>query len=262
MVQCLLWVLVFLTGCSGVEEAQKKQMKERNERKDLIHRLSNEQNYSIKKLALQPKSPYPWESGFTGVHPLITKEAFRCKAVKNSTGSGREHKHSLPLRGGQEFIYPVLLDILNYIQIKTGLAVVITSGHRCPEHHNQMDPSSYNKNSKHMIGAEVDFYVEGMESKPLDVIQHVMSYYKDTDLYKKEKEYVIFNRLDHVKVDVVTVPWFNKEILIKLYQKNEGRDGENQHPYPYISLQVRFDRETKEKVIFSSDKASNGFKRY
>ena len=31
-----------------------------------------------------------------------------------------------------------------------------------------------------------------------------------------------------------TIPWFNKEIFIKLYRKSEGRDGDNRHPYPYL----------------------------
>ncbi len=275
MAPLIFFILSFLTACSGVEEAQKKQIKERNERKDLIHRLASEKHYPMEKLTLQVKAPYPWEPGFTGGPPVITKEAFRCKGnsgnppkVKDGDKKSPQHdcggasKHSLPVRGGKEFVYPVFLDILNYIQVKTGLPVVVTSGHRCPEHHNYVDPSAYSRNSKHMMGAEVDFYVVGMESKPLEVIEYVMAYYKETEPYKKEKEYVNFIRLDQVKVDISTTPWFNKEILIKLYKENEGRNLDNQHSYPYISLQVRFDREKKEKVVFSSDKASNGFMRH
>ncbi len=275
MVPFIFFILSLLTACSGVEEAQRKQIKERNERKDLIHRLASETHYPMEKLTLQAKAPYPWEPGFTGGHPVITKEAFRCKGNSGNLPKTKEgdkkylihdcggfSKHSLPVRDGKEFVYPIFLDILNYIQVKTGLPVVVTSGHRCPEHHNYIDPSAYSKNSKHMIGAEVDFYVVGMERKPLEVIEYIMAYYKETERYKKEKEYVNFTRLDQVKVDISTTPWFNKEILIKLYKENEGRNLDNQHVYPYISLQVRYDRDRKEKVVFSLDKASSGFMRH
>ena len=32
--------------------------------------------------------------------------------------------------------------------------------------------------------------------------------------------------------NVLIPPWYNKEILIKLFKKNEGRDLDNRHPYP------------------------------
>ena len=269
------FAFLLLTACSGIEESQKIQIKERNERKDLVHRCSNEVRYPEFKLVSQIREPYPWELGYAGVHPRITKEAFRCKgdirnlpkardgdknALCHDCGGGR--KHSLPVRGGKEFVYPILIDLLSYIQIKTGCPVVITCGHRCPAHHSYADPSAYNINSKHMIGAEVDFYVAGLESKPQEVVDLIMRYYRETESYNKNKEYEIFQKLDQVKVDVSSVPLYNKEILIKIYQKNEGRDFDNQHNYPYISLQVRFDREKSERVIYSSEKAFNGYMRY
>jgi hypothetical protein len=113
-----------------------------------------------------------------------------------------------------------------------------------------------------MIGAEVDFYLLGMEEKYQEVIDLIFRYYKETECYKGRSEYENFVRLDSVKVDVTTAPWYNKEILIKLYQKGEGRDAENQHPYPYLSLQVRFDREKNEKVTYSWDRAFHGYMRY
>ncbi len=264
-----------LTSCSGIEESQKIQRKEMNERKDLIHRRSNEVRYPKFKLVTQVRDPYPWEVGYTGAHPRITKDAFRCKGDVRNLPKPKEgnkgfvyhdcgglRKHSLPVRGGKEFVYPILLDLLNYIQVKTGCPVVITCGHRCPAHHSYADPSVYNISSKHMIGAEVDFYVAGLENKQEEVVDLIMRYYKETECYNKNKEYETFLKLDQVKVDVSTVPLYNKEILIKLYQKNEGRDFDNQHSHPYISLQVRFDREKNERVLYSSEKAFNGYMRY
>ena len=264
-----------LSACSGIEESQKIQMKQRNERKDLVHRRFNEVQYPEFKLVNRIREPYPWELGYTGVHPPITKESFRCKGdmrnipkTKETDKSslchdcGGSRKHSLPVRGGKEFVYPILLDLLNYLQVKTGCPVVITCGHRCPAHHAYADSSVYNMNSKHMIGAEVDFYVAGLENRPQEIIDLIMRYYRETETYNKNKEYETFLKLDQVKVDVSTVPLYNKEILIKLYQKDEGRDFDNKHKHPYISLQVRFDREKNERVIYSSEKAFNGYMRY
>jgi len=107
-----------------------------------------------------------------------------------------------------------------------------------------------------MIGAEVDFYVQGMESRPEEVINVIKAYYKEQPLYQE------FDRLNRGEWNVSTPPWYNREILIKLYTRAEGRDFDNRHPYPYISIQVRNDRETKEKVISSWQKAFNGYRRY
>ncbi len=168
----------------------------------------------------------------------------------------------MPLREGEaEFIYPILIDLLNYLQSKTGLKVVIT-WHCCPVHNAYADSSSYNQNSKHMIGAEVDFYVQGMENRPHAVIAILMDYYKEMSLYQGDRQYQEFQRLEQANLNVATPPWYNKEILIKLYEKTEGRDFDNRHPYPYLCLQVRFDRERNEKVACDWQKAFNGYRRY
>ena len=129
-------------------------------------------------------------------------------------------------------------------------------------HNSYADNTPYNQNSKHMIGAEVDFYVQGMETKPEEIIKILMGYYKEMSLYKGEKQYLEFERLEVGKLNVSTPPWYNKEILIKLYKKNEGRDFDNRHPYSYISVQVRFDRERNEKVICDWQKAFNCYRRF
>jgi hypothetical protein len=89
-----------------------------------------------------------------------------------------------------------------------------------------------------------------------------MAYYAETSVYKRDKQYQEFERLDKRGLDISTPPWFNKEILIKLYKKEEGRDFDNRHPYPYISVQVRFDCEHNEKVVSSWQKAFNGYRKF
>ena len=73
---------------------------------------------------------------------------------------------------------------------------MITSGHRCPEHNAYVDPATENQYSKHMIGAEVSFYVQGMENQLEEVLQHVFNYYKETQRYKGLKEYLEFGRYE------------------------------------------------------------------
>lgn len=268
-----LVLLMALSGCSSLEESQQAKVKERNERRDLVHRSSHEVQYVKQPLVQKARDLYPWETGYEGAHPRITSEFFRCKG--NSLNPPREQegdknllfhdcggsrKHSLPVRDGKEFVYPILLDLLNYLQVKTGCPVVITSGHRCPDHHKYVDSSTYNSNSKHMIGAEVDFYVKGYEEKPQAVLDLLMQYYKEKSPYKGQKEYENFLRLE--KVNVSTPPWYNKEVMLKLYLSQEGRNLDNGHSHPYISIQVRFDRDKQEKVLYSWEKAWGGYMRY
>jgi hypothetical protein len=73
--------------------------------------------------------------------------------------------------------------------------------------------------------------------------------------YKDKTDYCNFQR--EKSNSLVLMPWANKEISIKLYGKNEGRDFDNQHPYPYICIAVRFDRSSQQKVIYSKEQAYN-----
>ncbi len=257
--------LLFLVGCSSREDTAKKS----NLKGEYLFRKEKERFYTVVKPKSQKRQEYPWEKRFMGKHPRITKEFFLCKGnplnpvvIKKREGkedvyfrdcSGSEH-HGLPLCDGKEFIYPCLIDLLNHVQEKTGKKVVITTGHRCPLHNTYCDNEPSNFGSKHMMGAEVDFYVEGVEREPQKIIDLLMAYYKN-----QGKDYENFQRYE--KTELVTKPWYNKEIFIKLYRENEGRDFDNQHSHPYISIQVRYDRNTDKKVTFD-DTAIRKFLRY
>jgi hypothetical protein len=271
------YFLFFLASCSGMEQSEQEKLRRLNARGEFIHRTHDECHYPLQTPERYVRERYPWEMAYIGKHARITKEYLRCKGSSvnpphidhkdpsrpaNYFDCGGFQKHSLPLRDDKEFVYPILIDLLNYCQAKAGCKVVITCGHRCPVHNVYADNSSYNQNSKHMIGAEVDFYLQGMEHRPEEVIKILMHYYQEMSIYKEEKQYQEFLRLDKGALNVSTPPWYNKEILIKLYLKNEGRDFDNRHPYPYISIQVRFDRELNEKVTCSWPKAFNGYRRF
>ncbi len=96
-----------------------------------------------------------------------------------------------------------------------------------------------------MLAAEVDFYLKGYD--PNKIIELLQEYYKGEP----------FERFNSDKLDISTPAWFNKEIFIKLYLPGEGRDLDNTHPYPYISIQVRYDQDLKKRVVFDQEQVEN-----
>lgn len=258
-VQAWLLAILLLGGC----KEEKKNLSG-----EYIYRCSDEYCFTWRAPQRLTRAAYPWEEKYRGAYPKITKEFFYCRGnflnpPRLQRREGREPLcfrdchggHGLPLRGDREFIYPCLLEILNYIQEVTEKRVVITTGHRCPIHNAYCDSSRYNWGSKHMIGAEVDFYVEGMEA--LEVIGVVRSYYEKTFPFADDEEFVTFKEYTRPGLNVVTPPLYNKEIFLKLYLADEGRDGDNGHDYPYVGIQVRYDRESGERVSFTQEQAQN-----
>ncbi|PIS00533.1 MAG: hypothetical protein COT84_06940 [Chlamydiae bacterium CG10_big_fil_rev_8_21_14_0_10_35_9] len=246
----LVLPLLFLLGCSGLEKTEYNKIRKKNCSGEYIKRRRADK-YEIDLVPSQKKQElYSWEDPNREYLPKITKDFFRCKgnplnppnnSLKDCEGS---HRHSLPIIHGKEGIYPILLEVLNYIQTKTKQKVAITCGHRCPKHNAYSEPSKVK--SLHMYGAEVDFYVKGYEDKPLDVIDLIEEYFQKQPRYKNKGLYLNFKRQN--KKGVQTPQWINKEISITLYLKTEGRDFDNRHPYPYINIQVNYDRDLNEKV--------------
>jgi len=95
-----------------------------------------------------------------------------------------------------------------------------------------------------MIGAEVDFYIEDVD--PLLIIETLQKFYN--------KPFLRYTKGD---LNVKTEAWYNDELFIKLYLPGEGRDRDNQHSFPYIGIQVRFDKERKQKVRFDPKLSEN-----
>jgi hypothetical protein len=264
-------LLLFVLSVAGCTPAEKKQTKH-NLKGEYIYRLQNEYFFVPPSPQAKSRESYPWENNSIGGFPRITKEFFHCKgnslnqvAIQNRDGKPSLYyrdchggkKHGLPLVNGQEFVYPCLIELLNYIQHKTQKRVVVTCGHRCPQHNSYSDPSAYNYNSKHMLGAEVDFYVEGMESDPLPILELVERYYRETTPFSEQSAYTTFERFEKGNLNIRTPAWYNKEVFVKLYLEDEGRDFDNQHPYPYLGIQVRYDRALDKQVVFDKERSEN-----
>ena len=236
---------------------------------------THDQSTSIPAPKILPKRHYFWEKSQDAEIAAITKECFRCKGnalnpFKSETVRGEVVKyhdcggykrHSLPLFNGKEGVHPVILEILNYMQIKTGHRVIVTSGHRCPEHNTYVDPSPQNQYSKHQMGAEVDFYVQGYENNREEIFEIIKSYYTEHPLFKDKKDYTEFKRYDKEEV-LRNKPWMNKEVFIKFFEAYEGRNDDNRHPYSYIALQVRHDRDKNARVSYSWEQAFGNYLRY
>lgn len=268
-------LLLALTGCSGLEDSEREKLRKMNASGEHIYRSHDEVLFAVKKPVHFVRENYPWEDSYIGNQIKITKEFFRCKGnsqhqaiTKQTDGQpayivdcGGMQQHSLPLKDGKEHVYPALFDLLNYIQEKTQKKVVISCGHRCPTHNTYADPSQNNESSKHMIAAEVDFYVKGLEWSPETVVSLVKQYYKEHPKFKGKTSFTEFERYEN-ETNVSTLPWFNKEIFIKLFKKDEGRDFDNNHRFPYISIQLRWDRDTDEPITYTWSKAFNNYLRY
>lgn len=257
-------------GCSGLEQSQQAKLKRLHCKAEPVLRSSEDFLYHPQPLKHKRRKFYPWESE-TNL-PKITKDFFRCKgSVLNSaffdpsdsenskpiSDCGGSTSHGFPILYGKENVYPALIELLNFVQKKTGKRVIITSGYRCPEHNTYADPRKEARVSKHQIGAEVDFYVQGMEERPLEIVGILMQYYREKPIFSKDRVYKDFISLGKEGGK----KWKNREISIRIYEKDEGRDGDNQHPHPYICVQILQDRKTKERVEYSWKKAHLGYVR-
>jgi hypothetical protein len=257
----LLFILSSLVGCSGLEKSEQKKIRQHNLIIMPIERQEDEELFPFPKIEVHKYDAYPWESKHIGSHLRITKEFFRCrgnilnppiqihkfKELVYHFDCGGIEQHSLPIKNGKEFIYPILIDLLNHIQKTTGKKIVITCGHRCPIHNLYADASKTAQSSKHLIGAEVDFYVEGFEHNPTAIVDVLQEYYSSP-----------FQRSSQFS-NASTPSWYNKEIAITVYHSIEGRDLDNHHSYPYLSIQVRYDKEHRRPVYFNWHQAYNGY---
>lgn len=265
----LIILIPLLASCSSSDDLFSGGDWHQHVKGEYIYRQHDEYFYNPPLPELVSPPQYSWDSD--SKHPKITKEFFRCRGsaihpelvtevngeLKTFYDCEGDDSHGLPLRGGKEFIYPILIDLLNYLQQQTGQQIIITSGHRCPTHNSYIDHTKENLYSKHMIGAEVSFYVEGLEYKPQEVISLLREYYAN----EESSDYSSFLRYEKSNTNVRTMPWYNKEIFVKLFEPDEGRNLENEHPYPYISIQVRYDRELDKKVSYSWNEANRNFLR-
>ena len=248
----LVGITLSCIACSGLEKGSEHKKRRRNQIIEKIQR-KKEEHFALITLTKKESTPYLWEDKYIHTMHRITKEFFRCRGsylnppIQIQTQpkqvtyqSDCNGNHGLPMRQGKEFIYPILIEVLNEIQTKTKCPVYITCGHRCPTHNRYAEPQA--RHSKHMIGAEVDFYVKDMEFETKKIISLIINYFQKDPL----------NRISPTS-------WSNREIILIAHPPHQKRDKDNQHPYPYLTLEVKYDKENKKPLRYSWYLAERNF---
>jgi hypothetical protein len=250
-------LLLLCASCSSADQRIEKKRMNNNKTIEKIYRLSEEKVYLHEELKLCKRELYPWEN--ESEFPKITIDHFRCRGNLNNKerhALGQTfqdckglYEHGLPYVDGEEFVFPALLSILNKLQNRLEKKINITSGHRCPKHNSYVTLGT-SKLTRFMIGAKVEFYIEGMEKNPQNGIEAIIDLYKlDTEKYAN---------FEKIRKDDGSFKWQNKEIALSIEQKGEHSVLDNLN-HPVISIEILFDREKNESVILDWNKAYKGF---
>lgn len=250
------WLLVIFSGLFLLFSLScEREAEERGEIESLV--FSSAQEGLPTHVAYLPRGRYPWELAYAGSYPKVTIEHFRCKGSEYNPQKGIKdckgmRQHGLPLFQGKEGVYPILLYLLNWTQKDLGARVIVLSGHRCPVHQKYIDPEEEEPHSKHQIGAEVDFYLEGLELDPERIVDSLMRGYQTLSgappAFKRK-----------ARKGRETPAWNNEEIEISIASSHEGRNGDHCHPYPYVTIEVLYDRTQHQSVYYSWNRAHLGY---
>ena len=243
-----------------MQKSESERIRRLNLHRESIYRFAGEKFFPDAQIVLKPRVAYPWEAKMIGNYMRINKEFFRCPGRRNNpicdgvSDCGGVRSHSLPTEGGTEFVYPVLIDLLNYVQIKTGRRVVITCAHRCPIHNKYAEPMA--THSKHLVGAEVDFYVEGYEQDMAQIVEILVRFYRESEVYATQSEYTSFSVCTGNPRSLAHPGWKNREVAIRVFGPDEGRDFDNRHEHAYISIELLYNREARKKVHYNWNTAN------
>lgn len=127
------------------------------------------------------KSPWVrYQEGPHGTWHTLTCDHFRCKGHGARAPIALEDgnylfdcwgfEHGLPWIDNQEYVEPLLVNLLNKLQEELETSVVILSGHRCPAHHRFITKGKGSMSDRHLIAAAADFKVRGFEKSPHTVL--------------------------------------------------------------------------------------------
>lgn len=249
-------------SCSGLEQSEQEKIKKLHAHAEPILRYAHETFHAISFPEKKERERYSWENTKAHQFAKITKEALRCKgSAKAQPKILKENsvlidcqgpdKHSLPLFDDKEGVYPALLEMLNFLQDHLQKKVVVTAGHRCYAHQAYVLGTTSGAVTKYLIGAQVDFLVEGMSSWS-KVVECLTKYFLQT--YGESQEYHLEKAAGNL--------WQNKEIALKYFTKYEGRNEDNCHDLPYFSLELRHDRSEDKKITVHYQQAIQGYYRF
>lgn len=217
-------------------------------------------------LALKPstRSKYPWVHYSNHENKwfhTLTKDDFRCRGKFESLpitiGEGLSKQilfdcwgrnHGLPWIDEQEFVYPALIDILNDLQQALRSSVCITSAHRCPAHHRYITQGQGSSTDKHLIAAAVDFYIQGWHSQKHDVIKALRHICQRRAPEGQKERWSLEQKAQDL--------WANSEIELRWYPTGQDHSLDNDHPYPFWQITLRYDTAKGADIRFDTKTAN------
>lgn len=259
-------VLCLFTSCSGMQESERYQLRRANETRVQIsnveyrpcsNKVNCKQDYNVDALT------YPWEISLPCGIESITINDFRCKGSvshKKKASKGRStsvyimdcnsESHSLPLRGGKEYVFPVLIDMCNYVQQELKSCVKIAAGHRCDAHSRYQLASLRNVGSRHRACALVTLYVENCSDTPEKVVDSIASFLA-SDCYKRDN--IFKTSCKYIHQGTKNARLTSKEFDVGIASQEALQDSEHLSAPYYITIKVLYDYEAKSSVnIYSS----------
>lgn len=121
-----------------------------------------------------------------------------------------------------------ILRLMEKLRCRVGDKVVVTSGYRSPAHNAYLwawvaarrpGRNSVSRRSRHTGGGAVDFYVKGYSHPRLIKLARMLKQWAG----KLPKP----------------LRGSRESIWVRVYRKEEGREPDNLHPFPYIHLELR-----------------------
>lgn len=242
---CKLLSLFLLVSCGSFEKSEKKKLMQKEKRVCAVVLQGGEKQLDLGPSQSFEVAGYPWERYGFLLLP-ISKEHFRCKGSSLSppktflSYSGQLQTvqdcggdHSLPLKNDQEYIDPMLIDLLNALQDKLGAKVIVLIGHVCPVHAIYDNPMAPHKDFKYQLGAKVAFYVEGNES------QTVLKALADIYLQKDPNAVIKENSEEG---------WSSSMVMARSMKQE-------QEIYQAVTIEMKLDSQTKQSIYYDAKKA-------
>ncbi len=205
-----------------------------------IHKNFVPNDFVIPQELPQKKPSYQWEKQHSPL-PSFTKYSFRCTGTNQEENIPSYKKclgtlqHGLPLYNGKEYIYPRLIDLLNFLQKENNEKISIIRGHLCPKVFALLDIKE--QNNKYLIGAIVKI------SSKINWEQNLPFLIKK--FYEKKKEE---NPLQEINNSNYPIIFTNNEFKFIIYKPLTTN---------IMEIEVLYDKEKDLTINFTIEDAQN-----
>lgn len=188
----------------------------------------------------QKKPTYPWNTCYPRFLSL-TKYSFQCPGTNPEANIPLHQKclgalhHGLPLVNGKEYIYPRLIDLLNFLQKENKEKIMVIRGHLCPKAFSLLDPKE--QHEKYLIGAMVKVSSQVNWEKNLSTL--VKKFYD-----KKKEE----DPLYEIGSSTYPITFINQEFKFIIYPSLLTN---------IMEIEVLYDKEKDSRINFTEEDIQN-----